>query len=368
MSLNTELKYVTPSSQKGSLPVEAHESANLNPGKMVMKDVQAHDGKTLTVHIDGDIRNHPIITVHALGIPFLGCFVPFFNFLGPESVMRKYFCVYHLTIPGHEPGADDVGELTIEGLASYVEDVRKRFQFEEFLGFGVREGASILLQYAAKYPARLSGLILVSPPYSQNSWTNWFWETLKAPSFLRTAMGVRDRLLQMYFCERTMSTNVDLVESYCEIIDAVNPLNMQRLTDAMNKRANITKEELKKLIAPTLVFLGQWAEDHDTSISVLDALPHTIASYVNVENAALMVQIENPYTMFTPIKLMLAGMGFNEPKEVSQIGRRASQRLSQEQKSAPATLTQDDSVAHTQDLQQSSEQGVSQPVGMEETQ
>ncbi|KAG9154078.1 hypothetical protein Leryth_000575 [Lithospermum erythrorhizon] len=132
---------------------------------------------SVSVAVFGDPDKPGLITYPDLALNYVSCFQGLFFCPEAFSLLMHNFCIYHISPPGHEPGAyrasSDKPEFSADDLADQIDEVLDYFRLGAVMCMGVTAGAYILTLFALKYPKRSMGLILVSPLCKSPSWTEW---------------------------------------------------------------------------------------------------------------------------------------------------------------------------------------------------
>lgn len=101
------------------------------------------------------------------------------------SVMET-FCIYHVTAPGQEPGAEDLPDgytyPNMDELSDQVEYVIHYYGITHCIGFGVGFGANVLVRLAHRRPTMIDGLILVNCNSQSAGWLEWVYHKVNIKS------------------------------------------------------------------------------------------------------------------------------------------------------------------------------------------
>ncbi|KAE8687546.1 Pollen-specific protein SF21 [Hibiscus syriacus] len=137
---------------------------------------------SVSVIVYGDQDKPALITYPDLALNHMSCFQGLFFCPEAAYLLLHNSCIYHISPPGHELGADPIYESTsphsVDDLADQILEVLNFFGLGAVMCIGVTAGAYILTLFAMKYRDRVLGLILVSPLCRAPSWTEWFYNKL----------------------------------------------------------------------------------------------------------------------------------------------------------------------------------------------
>ncbi|XP_076888842.1 protein NDL2-like [Bidens hawaiensis] len=280
----------------------------------------------ISVAMFGDPDKPALITYPDIALNYISCFQGLF--LCPEafSLLVHYFCIYHISPPGHEWGAapmshDDLA-LSVDDLADQVADVLDYFGLGAVMCLGVTGGAYVLTLFAIKYARRVIGLILVSPLCKSPSWSEWLCNKVVSNVLYYYGMCglVKELLLMRYFSKEVRGCSLvpeaDVVQSCRRALDEMQSLNVLRYLEALNGRADIT-DGLKRLQCRTLIFVGENSTFHLESLHMTSKLDRRLSALIEVGRCGSLVTEEQPDAMLMPLEYFLIGYGVYRPSELN---------------------------------------------------
>ncbi|GER32546.1 pollen specific protein sf21 [Striga asiatica] len=234
------------------------------------------------------------------------------------SLLLHNFCIYHISPPGHELGADVVGPdeqlLSVDDLADQIAEILDYFgfQFQPLLLYVT------LLQM--KYPQRVMGLILVSPLCKAPSWTEWLYNKVLSNLLYMCGMcGLAKELLLIRYFSKEHRGSVDVpesdtVQSCRRLLGERQSPNVLRFLEAINGRPDIT-EGLRNLKCRTLIFVGENSLFHYEALHMTSKLDGRLSALVEVQACGSLVSEEQPEALLIPLEYFLMGYGFYRPSE-----------------------------------------------------
>merc|ERR1719273_1166267 len=105
--------------------------------------------------------------------------------------VRDAFCIYHVTAPGQESGAEDLPEgfcyPTMDELSEQVEYVMHYYGISHCVCFGVGLGANVLARLARRRPTMVDGLILINCNSQNAGWVEWVYSKINFKSLRKQA-------------------------------------------------------------------------------------------------------------------------------------------------------------------------------------
>ncbi|XP_023768688.1 protein NDL2 [Lactuca sativa] len=276
----------------------------------------------ISVAILGDPDKPALITYPDLALNYMSCFQGLF--LCPEafSLLLHNFCIYHISPPGHghELGAasamsyddDDDLALSADDLADQVAEVLDYFGLGAVMCLGVTAGAYVLTLFAIKYTPRVAGLILISPLCKAPSWSEWLSNKVMSNVLYYYGMCglVKELLLTRYFSKEVRES--DMVDSCRRSLDEMQSLDVLRILEALNGRADIT-EGLKRLQCRCLILVGENSAFHSESVHMASKLDRRFSALVEIGRCGSVVTEEQPEAMLMALEYFLMGYGFYRP-------------------------------------------------------
>jgi pimeloyl-ACP methyl ester carboxylesterase len=270
----------------------------------------------IKVSIVGKPSRPAMITYPDIGLDNRACFNSFLKHQYAQDMMEG-FCVYNIDAPGQESGAAEMGANDsypkLEELADQLQEVVNHFEIQKFIGFGVGVGATVLIHYAAKFPAVVKGLILLSPAVRKMGWLEWSY--FKAISAALKMFGMSDwaksQLLSRYYGSKTLSKNKELTDATEGALERMNAVNISKFMDSFMTREDISAK-LADLKCGVSLFYGKssgWAADE--TLYTYSKLPKSSSSsIVAIDNGGVLTTEEFTEAMIEPIRLYLIGLGF----------------------------------------------------------
>ncbi|XP_071705115.1 protein NDL2-like [Rutidosis leptorrhynchoides] len=274
----------------------------------------------VSVAIFGDQDKPALVTYPDLALNHVSCFQGLF--LCPEafSLLIHNFCIYHISPPGHELGADAMSYndpvLSVDDLADQVAEVLDYFGLGAVMCMGVTAGAYILTLFAIKYTQRVFGLILISPLCKKPSWTEWLCNKVMANILYYYGMcGIIKELLR-YFSKEVRGGAIipetEIVHSCRRLLGERQSPNVFNFLEALNGRPDIT-EGLKRLQCRSLIFVGENSPFNSDSLHMTSKLDRRFSALVEVQGCGSIVTEEQPDAMLIPLEYFLMGYGFYRP-------------------------------------------------------
>ncbi|KAF3447514.1 hypothetical protein FNV43_RR12700 [Rhamnella rubrinervis] len=272
----------------------------------------------VSVAVIGDQDKPALITYPDLALNYVSCFQGFFFCPEACSMLLHNFCIYHISPPGHELGAqtisDDDRMLSVEDLVDQIAEVLNFFGLGAVMCMGVTAGAYILTLFAMKYRQHVLGLILVSPLCKAPSWKEWLYN--KVVSNLLYFYGmcglVKELLLKRYFSKEARGNSQvpesDIVQACRRSLDERQSSNVWRFLEAINGRPDIT-DDLRKLQCRSLIFVGDSSPFHSEALYMTSKLDRRYSALVEVQACGSMVTEEQPHAMLIPLEYFLMGYG-----------------------------------------------------------
>ncbi|KAL4570326.1 hypothetical protein LXL04_025978 [Taraxacum kok-saghyz] len=284
----------------------------------------------ISVVIMGDPDKPPLITYPDLALNYMSCFQGLL--LCPEafSLLLDNFCIYHISPPGHELGADELTyddvTLSADDLANQVAEVLDYFGLSSVMCLGVTAGAYVLTLFAIKYTQRVVGLILISPLCKSPSWSEWLSNKVVSKVLYYYGMCglVKELLLSRYFSKEvrggTVVPDSEMVYSCRRSLDEIQSVNVLRFLEALNGRSDIT-EGLKRVQCRSLIFVGENSPFHSESLHMASKLDRRFSALVEVGRCGSVVTEEQPEAMVMALEYFLMGYGFYRPVELDASPR-----------------------------------------------
>jgi len=295
---------------------ERNSSASVFP--IIKRTVQTKFGP-LTVFVQGNQSLPAVITYHDVGLNYRSCFQGFFNFCGEDSIWSR-LCVYHVNAPCQEEEAPQLSARDIfpscEQLSEQLEDVCQTFGIKHFFGLGVGTGGRIFLQYAAKHPVAVRGLIIVGSTGRSGGWFAWARGLLDSYliSYGGNAGGfrwevVREKLMARYFSQKTMEFNFDLVQYHRSLLDSMCPQNVVRFLQSEVSQGDLSTL-LKSVQCKVFLILGRDSPLYAESLHMFSCLPAGYGhALLELFDCGILATEEQPEALVKPMTLFFNGYG-----------------------------------------------------------
>lgn len=320
--------------------------------------VQTSKGRILVAR-QGDPRKPVIITYHDLALNYRTNFQTFFN-SGAMSTVKDTFCIYHVTAPGQETGAEDLPEglayPTMDELSEQVEYVMHYYGISHCVGFGVGLGANVLVRLAHRRSTMVDGLILINCNSQNAGWVEWVYNKVNIKSLRKLQ---RLNLQQQASSGQSISnpplpdTVVDYLiwyhlgrpEAEGRGLDAVsvasiyrqhftagssegpNAKNLTLLLQSFIQRSDLGlarelaangKELLgatRALKSPVLNMTGDHSPHVEATVSFNGRMQPNRCTWMKIQDAAMVLE-EQPAKVAEAVKLFLQGLGYTMVRSV----------------------------------------------------
>lgn len=281
----------------------------------IEKVVVSTDHGPMSVFIQGDTGNKPIITVHEIGLNYKSCFRGLLSHASAEPLKKK-FCFYHISLPGQGPREENISKFpSLDNIAGMVGSVAKHFKFPGFVGIGAGAGANILLRYCANNPPILCrGLLLISPLMQTQGWLEWGFDKIARTqlSMAKENMPafVVEQYLKTYFGTKTMAYNHDLVQIFRKSLATdLNPANFRLFQAAYSQRSDLMKViKPDTFRTPVLMMYGGQSIHSQQIEQYLDRFAADRFSHIKIWECGDMLQEEEPDEVNRAFKLFLQGL------------------------------------------------------------
>ncbi|PON76698.1 NDRG [Parasponia andersonii] len=280
----------------------------------------------VSVAVIGDQDKPALVTYPDLALNYVSCFQGLFFCPEACSLLLHNFCIYHISPPGHELGAEIISPddpvLSADDLVDQIADVLDYFGLGAVMCMGVTAGAYILTLFALKYRHRVLGLILISPLCKAPSWTEWILNKVMSNLLYFYGMCgvVKELLLKRYFSKDVRGCvqmpESDVVQACRRSLEERQSSNVWRLLEAINGRPDIT-EGLRKLQCRSLIFVGDSSPFHPEALYMTSKLDRRYSALVEVQACGSMVTEEQPHAMLIPLEYFLMGYGLYRPSQSS---------------------------------------------------
>lgn len=356
-----------PALNSGTRPLLARglTDGNTNDGSLHEEWLQTSKGKILVTRQGGDTRKPTLITYHDIGLNGNSNFITFFN-SGAMASVKESFCIYHITAPGQETGAEDLPEgytyPTMDELSEQVEYVLHYFGISHCVGFGVGLGANILVRLARRRPTMIDGLILINCNSQNAGWVEWVYNKINMKS-------LRKQLRQQQTDPDLDGGGVPLPETVVDYLiwyhlgrpdaegrglDAVsvasiyrqyfssggsegpNGKNLALLLHSYVQRTDLNlareiapngKELLgasRALKTPVLNMTGDHSPHVEATVAFNGRLQPNRCTWMKIQDAAMILE-EQPSKVSEAVKLFLQGLGYTTVRSLhtSRIQRTA---------------------------------------------
>ncbi|XP_024021797.1 protein NDL2 [Morus notabilis] len=278
----------------------------------------------VSVAVIGDQDKPALVTYPDLALNYVSCFQGLFFCPEACSLLLHNFCIYHISPPGHELGAETISPndpvLSADDLVDQIADVLNYFGLGAVMCMGVTAGAYILTLFALKYRHRVLGLILISPLCQAPSWTEWLLNKVMSNLLYFYGMCgvVKELLLKRYFSKEARDNGQlpesDVVQACKRSLLERQSSNVWRFLEAINGRPNIA-DGLRKLQCRSLIFVGDSSPFHSEALYMTSKLDRRHSALVEVQACGSMVTEEQPHAMLIPLEYFLMGYGLYRPTQ-----------------------------------------------------
>lgn len=358
-----------PALNTGSRPLLARglTDAAATDGSIHEETISTSKGPILVAR-QGDSRKPALITYHDLGLNYSTNFVTFFN-SGAMASVRETFCVYHITAPGQESGAEDLPEgytyPTMDELSEQVEYVMHYYGIAHCVGFGVGLGANILVRLARRRPTMVDGLILINCNSQNAGWVEWVYNKINMKS-LRKQIRQQQNVNANMSSLASDSNNLPLPETVVDYLiwyhlgrpdaegrgldavsvasiyrqhfssggsDSPNGKNLALLMHSYVQRTDLNlareiatngKELLgatRALKTPVLNMTGDHSPHVEATVAFNGRLQPNRCTWMKIQDSAMVLE-EQPSKVAEAVKLFLLGLGYTTVRS-RVIGRAA---------------------------------------------
>lgn len=287
------------------------------------EEIVETDRGNIVVAVQGNRNKPAILTYHDLGLNYVSNFQAFFNYIDMRALIEN-FCIYHVTAPGQEEGAQTLPEdyvyPTMDELAEQLVQVVRHFNLKQFIGFGVGAGANILCRYTLLHPELVSALCLINCVSTQTGWIEWGYQKINA-RYLRSkgmTQGVLDYLMWHHFGRNNEDRNHDLVQVYKSYFERnVNPTNLALFIDSYVQRTDLnihrdsdpTKKSTYTLKVPVINITGAYSPHADDTVTFNGRLDPTNSSWMKISDCGMVLE-EQPGKVSEAFRLFLQGEGY----------------------------------------------------------
>ncbi|KNC76074.1 hypothetical protein SARC_11410, partial [Sphaeroforma arctica JP610] len=289
----------------------------------------SYGGGSFQVYVQGSTANPAIVTFHDAGLEHKSCFGGLFNYELTQKMMED-FCVYHIDAPGCETGAGDLLGTTypsVEELAGVVHKAVEHFSLPRFVAMGSGIGCNVFLQYTQDYiKTKVMGMILFSPVITTCGWYEWsYYKTslLQArTSGYHMTSHLRDLFLYRYFGDRTVASNMDLVQIFEDYLSTeTNVRNAIGLTESYLRRPDQTKIAASTSCR-TLIVTGSDSPVLNDVVYSKGKFPSDNSSWQEVSACGSLVHEEVPQQIASSLRLFLMGLSYpiGTLSKLSQLG------------------------------------------------
>jgi len=316
--------------------------------KPVEELIQTTRGKILVAR-QGDQKKPAIVTYHDLGLNYLSNFQTFFN-SGAMQTVKENFCIYHVTAPGQESGAEDLPDgyeyPTMEELSDQVEYVCHYYGIPHFVAFGVGLGANVLVRFAHRRPTMVDGLILINCSSQTAGWVEWMYHKVNIKNLkkhiLNTANNstgsmrsitpplpetVVDYLIWYHLGRpdsegRTIeaATIASVYKQYFNSHSETNAKNLSLLIQSYMQRTDLglAREiaangkamlgSTRTLKMPVLNMTGDYSPHIESTVTFNGRLQPNKCTWMKIQDAGMILE-EQPGKVSEAVKLFLQGLG-----------------------------------------------------------
>jgi len=265
----------------------------------------------ITVSVSGNRQKTGLVTVHDIALSPASCFQGLVMCAGPESALLQNFCMYHITLPGHEENSTglppEMPPVTADKIMDMVHSVVQHFGLKEVLGMGVGFGAHVLFKYAVRYKKEMPALIMISPYCDRAGWQEW--ANLKAAAlqirFGSVSGWVVETLVARLIHHGMMHQNTDLTKAFRTEISAKNPsVLMHYLWAAKDRESLLPIADGVCTNTRMLVITGDRSPFYQESLE-LNTHIASRSSFVEVPGCGTLLTEENPHALISPIDLFV---------------------------------------------------------------
>jgi len=265
-------------------------------------------------------RKPVILTYHDLGLNYVSNYQAFFNYPDMKEIISD-FCVFHITAPGQEEGAQNFPEdyeyPTMEQMAEQIQEVLNHFNIVKYIGIGVGLGANLLTRHSLLYPERVDCLMMVNTSTTKAGWVEWGYQKRNV-SQLRTSgvtQAVVEYLLWHHLGQEYEERAHDLLQVYKHYFtNNVNAINLAPLVEQYIWRSDIpltrdVADTSNTLQVPVLNLVGIHSPHIEDSVTFNGRLTPTKTNWIKIQDAAMVLE-EQPGRVCQAFRLFLQGQGY----------------------------------------------------------
>ena len=228
-----------------------------------MEQVIELNGYRIFTKVEGEGR--PLLLLHS----YWGSHILFDQFASLLSVKMK---VIRIDLPGHGKSGIPPLDYTFEKFAATLNELLKRIDVcEKFSIIGHSMGGYIALAFAAKYPERISSLVLMNSPIKAADIKS---AKLREREGRLLQKGKRELLLQVTIPSNFATENLDSMGNALAMLysasDQVTVEGALRSIYAINHRGN-SLADLKNAQYPILIVIGKYDNVYKADEQLNDA-------------------------------------------------------------------------------------------------
>jgi 3-oxoadipate enol-lactonase len=228
------------------------------------------DGSSLAYWLTGAVPGDPatphIVLIHSLALD-ASVWARVAPLLAGDAQVLRYDC------RGHGQSAHPAGPFSVEQFADDLADLLDQVGWSDALVVGCSMGGCVAQAFAARYPKRTRGLVLVDT-------TDWYGTDAPATWRDRAAVAKRDGLAGMasfqttrWFGDAFRAAHPELVVAAMAVFSA-NDIDAYAATCAMLGDIDL-RGELAQADYPVAIVVGE--EDYATPVASAEALRDRIA-------------------------------------------------------------------------------------------
>ncbi len=128
--------------------------------------------------------------------------------------------------------------------------------------------------------------------------------------------SVVDDLLHFHFGPGTLKHGKDLVLSFTDYLNSLQPYNVMKFIAGYTKREDLPP--LKQVDCKVLLFVGTESPYYEGTIQLMNKYNNANTAWIKVQNAGGLITEERPDSMVTSMILFLQGMGYLVKQKIEQ--------------------------------------------------
>ena len=205
---------------------------------------------------------------------------------------------------GHGESAKPAGPYSVEGFAEDLAALLDHVGWQRALVAGASMGGCVALAFAAKYPARASGLGLVDTTAWYGAEAPRQWEERAQKALAGGLEALVDFQLTRWFSDAFRGKHPEVV-SQCVATFLRNDVNAYAASCRMLGAADL-RQSLARIRVPTAVLVGE--EDYATPLAMAKALHEGIAgsTLTVLKSARHLTPLERPEQVAAELRRLAA--------------------------------------------------------------